>query len=80
MDDRKAKVYFTPQAWQNDYAIPADPEGETTFTVPLSDATNDEGDLLRDDSWESDELKSHKNAPEWIREWEGPFYIEIERL
>jgi len=79
-EDEKAKVTFHPQAWQNDYAVPADPEGETEFIVPLSDATDEDGNLLENDTHESDVLKDHGNAPRWIREWNGPFYIEVERL
>jgi hypothetical protein len=74
----KAKVTFYPQAWQNDYAVPVDPEGKTEFEVPLEDAIDEDGDILPDDSYESDAFKDHENAPEWIKEWNGPFYITIE--
>jgi hypothetical protein len=67
-------VIFHPQAWQNDYAIPVDPEGETEFQV---EASAIEG--LQDDTYESDDLRFHRNAPEWIKEWSGPFYVEIQR-
>lgn len=79
-EDEKAKVTFHPQAWQNDYAVPVDPEGETEFVVPCEDATDDKGKLLSDNSWESDVLKDHPNAPEWIKSWNGPFYITLEKL
>lgn len=67
------RVRFHPQAWINDYAVAVDPEGETVFEV---------GDLpadMKDDSYESDELHTHENAPQWVKDWHGPFYIEILR-
>jgi len=33
---------------------------------------------LRDDQYNTDPLKDSTNAPEWVREWRGPFYVEVE--
>lgn len=79
-DEQRVKVTFHPQAWQNDYAISVDPEGETEFTVSLSDATDEEGNLLPDGSYEANALKNCPNAPKWIQKWKGPFYITLDRL
>lgn len=68
-----AKAIFTPQAWVNDYAIAVDPEGPTEWDV------GDVPDDMQDGSYESDELRLHPNAPQWARDWSGPFYIEIDR-
>lgn len=68
------KVRFVPQAWVNDYAMEVDPLGETVFEVSAEDAKG-----LEDDTYESDDLRFHANAPEWIKEWSGPFYIQIDR-
>lgn len=69
---------FHPQAWQNDYAIEVDPEGETEFQVPLSDIDlGGNSELPRDDQYETDDLRHHSAAPKWIKDWSGPFYIEI---
>lgn len=62
---------FHPQAWVNDYAVPADAEGPTTWDV------GSDGDGMRDDTYESDNLRFHPNAPEWVRDWCGPFYISL---
>lgn len=70
------KVQFTPQAWVNDYAIDVDPEGETEFEIPVADAMID-GRLRKDNHDETDVLKDHPNAPRWIKQFAGPFYIEI---
>ncbi len=69
-------VRFDPEAWVNDYPISVDPEGPTTFEVPLADAQNAAGEWL--DSDECEALRDHANAPDWIRNWPGPFTIEIE--
>lgn len=75
----KVTATFHPQAWQNDYAIPVDPEGPTTFDVtPEIEALLRAGKSFpQNDSWESDELRNALAAPAWIREWSGPFYIEL---
>jgi hypothetical protein len=71
---------FHPQAWQNDYAIPVDPEGEVTFDVTdeILKIGREKALSIRDDEYESDHLRFSSNSPEWIREWSGPFYIEIQ--
>lgn len=74
-----AKVTFHPQAWQNDYAIPVDPEGPTTWEVQLADTLDEYGDPLKDNDHRSDELRNHENAPQWVKDWPGPFYITIDR-
>lgn len=66
-------VTFVPQAWINDYAVAIDPMGETKFEVETA--------LLRSiepDSYDSDELKSHPNIPDWVINHYGPFYFTWE--
>lgn len=67
------KVRFHPQAWVNDYAIEVDPQGETDFEV------GDVPDDVEDDTHASDALRTHDNAPEWVRDWTGPFWVEVLR-
>jgi hypothetical protein len=65
---------FHPQAWINDHAVPADPEGPTKF-----DATERVLELLTmtlaDDDYRSDEIRAA--GPDWVKNWHGPFYIEV---
>jgi len=68
-----AKVTFRPQAWQNDYAIEVDPEGPTTWQVPDKEVKN-----IKPHSLESDALREHKNAPQWVKDWGGPFECDFE--
>lgn len=67
------QVRFHPQAWINDYACEVDAQGPTVFEV------GDVPESVKDDSYESDEYHRHENAPQWVKDWCGPFYIEILR-
>lgn len=82
---------FNPQAWVNDYAIDVDPQGPTTWdatdavaSMPaeyrdqlVSEIEADDpfgwGEAL--DSW--DWLHDDPNAPQWVRDWNGPFSIWV---
>lgn len=68
-----AKAIFHPQAWINDYAVEVDAEGETEWEC--GDVPAD----MRDDDYDSDDLRFHENAPQWVKDWSGPFYVEIVR-
>ena len=64
-------VTFHPQAWVNDNAIEADPEGPTQWLVPESRVAG-----LEPDTYPSDELRYDDEAPQWVKDWSGPFYID----
>lgn len=71
---------FHPQAWVNDWALEVDPEGETEFDVgPEIRAMGREKalTLLTDDNYDTDELRTATNAPDWVKNWSGPFRIEV---
>lgn len=68
-------VEFHPQAWQGEHAIPVDPLGPTTWEVEL---TAVEG--MSSNTTKSDELRLHPNAPKWVQQWHGPFWIEIHEV
>ncbi len=71
-------VRFTAQAWINDCAVAVDPQGPTTFRVCARDAQDATGAWLQSNSHASDPLREHPKAPRWVRDWTGPFEIEIE--
>ena len=71
-------IHFTPQAWVSDNAVEVNPEGPLSFQIPVSDAQDEHGEWLPNRSFESDRLREHPLAPEWIRDWHGPFEIVIE--
>lgn len=69
-------VTFHPQRWggrKGDICLDADPQGPTTFEVTRFDVMH-----KTPRSGSADELKYHRNAPKWIREWDGPFEIDWE--
>ena len=81
---------FQPEAWQNDCAIPVDPEGETewdctTFvTDPPGWCKNYFGQKFHKAAGDGDEfldtgdvLLQDPAAPEWVRNWRGPFTISV---
>jgi hypothetical protein len=84
-------AHFTPEVWVNDYAIEAAPQGPQEWdctalaTSPDGDAylarlvdgglgdLSDPYGVLDNDDWFSDDPA----APEWVRNWQGPFTIRI---
>lgn len=81
---------FAPQAWQNDYAVPVDPQGETKWYISVSSAENLFNDKLELYEFGSatpirglnvvhdlDWLKADFYAPEWVKNWQGPFDIYV---
>jgi hypothetical protein len=83
---------FDPQAWLNDNAITVDAQGPTEWdcTAFIEEAIAEnhpyfgakfqhEMDRFGYFLDEQDLLKEDPAAPEWIREWQGPFTITIKR-
>jgi hypothetical protein len=60
---------FSPEAWVNNNATPVDAEGDDTWVV--------EGDELDPTQSDLDYLQYSRNAPSWVKNWGGPFTIEI---
>jgi len=78
-DPKSVFADFRPQVWQNDYANPADPEGDTrydvTFEILAMGSKNSE--LMLADC--CDQLKDAHLAPDWIKERAGlPFEIDVD--
>jgi hypothetical protein len=72
---------FVPQAWVGDYAMTVDPEGPTTWDVTdylLRNYSPDEIRAIVDDDYPSDNLRIAETAPPWVRDWSGPFYVQVE--
>jgi hypothetical protein len=78
---------FTPQAWIKDYAVQVDPEGPTTWDCTkfvgeldpftqdgINESIGEEGHWL--DSF--DLLKGDEAAPQWVKDWQGPFTIVVQ--
>lgn len=78
-------VTFNPQEWvdapyhlddgADKQLIPAEDRDPVTFTVDREDGTDEEGAAFPDESYEANQLQSHPAAPEWVRNWDGPYYV-----
>jgi hypothetical protein len=84
-------AHFTPEAWVNNYAIEVDPQGpqewdctafvtepdSAAYLAKLTAENHEELSgtygVLDNDDW----FMSDPAAPEWVRNWSGPFTIRI---
>lgn len=69
------RARFRPEAWVNDYAVEVDPGGEQEWQV--SAALADDTRLALASRGDLDFLRDDPSAPRWVREWSGPFTVEI---
>lgn len=70
---------FRPQAWVNDYAVGVDPETPDTWQVPKSmllERFSSEQDWLDRDN-DRDDMRHEGTAPKWVRDWSGPFEVDL---
>lgn len=81
-------AHFNPEAWVDDDAVSVDPLGPcgwdcTTFihNHDLTEHVNKAYDSAFE-HWldEHDLLKDDPAAPAWVRDWDGPFTITVERI
>lgn len=70
------RARFTPEAWIRDYACEVDAEGDQEWNLAVETVAN----FTTPESVQShnlDDLRGDPFAPEWIRDWTGPFTIEL---
>jgi len=80
-------VTFHPQAWVDTSAkahesgrkqlVPADGRDPVTFTIPWEDGTDPAGDVFEDESYEANQLRDHAAAPDWVTDWDGPYFVTM---
>jgi len=83
--DADVRVTFHPQEWvdspgqSHDWGrkqlIPAEDRETVTFVVPHEDGTDPDGAVLPDKSYEANQLQTHPAAPEWVTDWDGPYFV-----
>lgn len=76
-DQRRIIARFLPQAWQDDLAPPAAKPAEFDVTEHILALTPDQALAIDDDQYESDDLRLLPTAPQWVKDWSGPFCIEV---
>ncbi|WP_162820614.1 hypothetical protein [Microvirga calopogonii] len=56
-----------------------DPQGDTTWdiTAEVIAMGRQKALELQDDQHNTDDFRFTLNAPKWVQEWNGPFYVEI---
>ncbi len=79
-EGRSITLNFLPQAWWNDHAIEVDPSGPTDWTIPLSVILQR---FPSEVDWHAkaedrDDLRHEGDAPQWIRDWSGPFEVRLD--
>lgn len=83
MNATRYKATFRPQAWIHDYAVPVDPEGPvswdcTAYVSALPEHVR--ASVLVGSNYDSDDVRTDPAAPAWVREWSGPFEVDVEAL
>jgi hypothetical protein len=75
----KVLAEFTPQVWVGDQTMVVDPQGDTTWdiTPEIVGMGRQKALELQDDQHNTDDFRYTANAPKWVQNWEGPFYIEV---
>jgi hypothetical protein len=80
MKQETVSLSFVAQEWDEGYLIDVDPHGPLTWTVHKSEflALFPDAESFASKHQDRDSLRLHDNAPEWVREWTGPFEVELE--
>lgn len=76
-DEPQVVLKFHPEQWVNDRARRIQPEGRNVWEMPLSEVTTEENLIPERISYQADALRRSKYAPLWVREYSGPFTVEI---
>ncbi len=69
------KARFVPKAWIRGNEVEVDPWGETDWELTDEEATQAAADL--EQGSDLDYLRENDLAPEWVKQWRGPFDVEL---
>ncbi|WP_276259038.1 hypothetical protein [Haloglomus litoreum] len=82
------QVTFHPQEWVDSggkahergrkQLIPTDDRDPVSFTVPWADGTDPSGQPFENESYEANRLRDHPAAPEWVTDWDGPYFVTLD--
>lgn len=83
--DAGVAVSFHPQQWAESPGMShesgrkqltdADSRETVTYVVPRADATDPDGNIYPDESYEANQLATHPAAPDWVSDWDGPYFV-----
>lgn len=78
-------VTFHPQQWVDSpgkshesgrkQLISAENRDPASFPVSNEDGTDADGAVLPNKSYEATQLQAHPSAPEWVNDWDGPYFV-----
>lgn len=87
-EETTVEVTFHPQEWTDSpggshewgrkQLVPASDRDIVTYMVPREDATDDDGCIFPDESYEANQLATHADAPDWVKDWDGAYFITLE--
>lgn len=63
--------------WDKRQLVPARERDPVTYEVPREDATDGDGRPVPDESYRANMLQDHPVAPEWVADWDGPYYVTV---
>jgi len=85
--ESRIAVTFHPQTWVDQAGdahewgrkqlIPTEDREPATFTVPRDDGIDASGRVLEDESYEANLLQTHPDAPDWVTDWDGPYFVTL---
>mgnify|MGYP001562051386 CR=1 FL=1 len=74
----RIRCIFRPEAWvqvhgRKEAIFPVEPLGETTWDMEVNA-------LPKSNSYSSDDLRNDPAAPQWVKDWSGPFEVDFYEL
>ena len=69
------KAKFVPQMWFRDNAVEVEALGADTWDISNADAAAALD--AASDGYDWDYLRDSDSAPEWVKEYPGPFEVEL---
>ena len=82
----QVEVTFVPQKQEGEHIVRHPHKDTVSFRVPREDAQDDDGNLMEGDTYKSDSLRGHRNAPDKLKDedhpefHEGPYRMELKGL
>lgn len=76
---RTVTAEFTAQVWIRDYAISVDPQGDTVWDATFDALMNgrERARRIAKDGIDADDYRDSPFAPDWVRDWSGPFEVDL---
>lgn len=79
VDEKRIIAKFKPQAWIKNHTVVVDAQGplEWDATEFILEMGYEKFSKLCDRNYPSDDLARIESAPQWVRDWSGPFEVDV---